>query len=85
VVMIGKNKGPLHRNIVILIFICVCVCVCVCGIEDEDKRRQTYGQTLIIFSFKTIIFGHIKQRSSHSLFGAWSFLLVHIRFTPKAL
>ena len=55
------------------------------GIEDGDKRRLTYGQTSINFSFKTIIFGHIKQKSSHSLFGAWSFLLVHIRFTPKAL
>jgi hypothetical protein len=29
VVMIGKNKGPLHRNIAIIVGVCVCVCVCV--------------------------------------------------------
>ena len=40
-----------------------------CGREDEDKRRQENGQTLILF--KT------------ALFGAWPTLLVHICLTPS--
>ena len=52
------------------------------GREDEDKRRQRNCQTWIFFS-KSALFGHILNKSTHSLFGAWSFLLVHIRFTPS--
>jgi len=34
--------------------------------------------------FKIALFGHmLKKKSAHSLFGAWSFLLVHIWFTPS--
>jgi hypothetical protein len=31
------------------------------------------------FLFKPALFGHIL---AHSLFGAWTFFLVHIQFTP---
>ena len=51
------------------------------GREDEDKRRQKEWSNLS-FS-KSDLFGHILKRSAHSLFGAWSFLLIHIRFTPS--
>ena len=52
------------------------------GREDEDKRKHENGQTF--FPFKTTLFEHIsKEKSAHSLLGAWSFLLVNIRFTPS--
>ena len=35
------------------------------------------------FFSNTILFGHILKKSTNSLFGAWWFLLVHIRFTPN--
>ena len=44
----------------------------------EDKRMIT----LESFFFETALFGHIYLKNlAHSLFGAWSSLLVHIRFT----
>ena len=53
--------------------------------EDEDKRRQENGQTCIFFlQIKTAVFRLIlKKKSTQSLFDAWSFLLVHIRFSPS--
>ena len=48
--------------------------------KNEGKRRQKNGQTLIIS--KTAFFGHILKKSAQSFFGAWSFLLIHIQFTP---
>ena len=45
-----------------------------------NTRLQKNGQTWIFF--KNAHFGGIFKKM-HSLFGAWSFLLVHIRFTPK--
>ena len=35
------------------------------------------------FPFKIAFFGHILEKSTTSLFVAWSFLLVHIWFTPS--
>ena len=32
-------------------------------------------------TFKSNLFGHMLKKT-HSLFGAWSFLLVHVQFTP---
>jgi hypothetical protein len=34
-------------------------------------------------SSETTFFEHILKKSTHSFFGAWSFLLVHIWFTPS--
>ena len=51
------------------------------GREDEDKRRQKNYLTWIFF--KTALFRLTLKTSAHSLFGAWSFLLVHIRITPS--
>jgi len=36
-----------------------------------------------IFFLKIALFGHILKKSARSLFGAWSFLFIHIRFTPS--
>ena len=47
------------------------------GREDEDKRIVN------LFFLKIAIFGHMLKKSTHSLLGVWSFLLVHIRFTPS--
>jgi hypothetical protein len=44
----------------------------------EDKRMVKLG-FYSIFSFC----GHILEKPTHSLCGAQSFLLVHIRFTPS--
>ena len=52
------------------------------GRDEEDKRRQKGGQTRIIFS-KLRLLGAILKKSAHSLFGAWSSLLVHVQFTPS--
>jgi hypothetical protein len=50
------------------------------GREDEDKIMVKRD-----FFSKLPIFGHILEgkNSTHSLFGPWSFLLIHIRFTPS--
>ena len=68
------ERGMGQRNIVIIIFWWI-----FWGREVEDKRRQKNGQTLFYFIFKNILFGHVFKKSTHSLFGAWSLLLVHIR------
>ena len=49
--------------------------------RSESKRSQEIGQTLIFP--KTTLCRHILNTSTHSLFGAWLFLLVHIWFTPS--
>ena len=46
------------------------------GREDEDKIMVK----LDFDFFQTFLYWGIKK-STHSLFGAWSFLLVHIWFT----
>ena len=48
----------------------------------KDKKKKS---NLIFnsFSFKTALFEHILKKSAHSFYGAWSFLLVHIRFTSN--
>ena len=53
------------------------------GEEKTKIRKDQRMVKLDFFSFKTILFGHILKMSTRSLFGAWSFLLVHIRFTPS--
>jgi hypothetical protein len=45
--------------------------------EDEDKKKQENDQNFNFF-FKTVLFGHKLKKTSHSFFGAWSFLLIHI-------
>ena len=57
------------------------------GRECEDKRRQTDDRNCYVFCsfflFKLLFMGIFKKKiSTHSLFGAWSFLLIHIGFTP---
>jgi len=47
----------------------------------ENNRRQENGQTRIFF--KTALLGYILKKSTHPLFVARPFLLVHILFTPS--
>jgi hypothetical protein len=52
-----------------------------------EKKMKTKEVELIIkidiYFSKTTIFGHILKKSTNSFFGAWLFLLVHIRCTPS--
>ena len=52
------------------------------GREGDNKRRPRMVK-LIFFFIKTTLFGHGFKDSTYLLFGAWSFLLVHIWFTPS--
>ena len=76
-----KGPGTWQRNIVMInvqwSFIH--------GREYEDKRLQTDGQTWVVYPQNCPFWTYIsKQKSVHSLlFGARSFLLAHIRFTPS--
>jgi hypothetical protein len=38
---------------------------------------------LDVFFIKIALFAHILEKLAHSLFGVWSFLLIHMRFTPS--
>ena len=55
------------------------------GREDEDKRQQENGQIwfILFYFFKITFLGRVLKQPTHSLLGAWSFLLVHIWFTPS--
>ena len=44
-----------------------------------NKRENRRMIKLVFFPKKTALFGHINTFT----FGAWSFLLVHIPFTPS--
>ena len=46
----------------------------------KDKRMVKLDFS---FLFKSAFLGRILEKSAHSLFGAWSFLLIHIWFTPS--
>ena len=50
--------------------------------EDKDMRRHENDQTSNVFSFKIPFWG-IYEKLAHSLLGAWSFLLIHIRSTSS--
>ena len=47
----------------------------------QEKTRE--WSNLILFPFKTAFFWHILKKISTFTFGAWSFLLVHLWFTPS--
>ena len=47
----------------------------------QEKARE-WSKLNFIF-FKTAPIGHILKKSTNFLFGAWSFLLVHIWLTPS--
>ena len=52
----------------------------------EGKRRRSQQQTIEWWNFiflKITLFGHILSKSTHSRFAAWSFLLIHMKFTPN--
>jgi hypothetical protein len=55
------------------------------GREDEDKRMvKLFFTFLFLFLFLKLPFLDIyKIKSARSLFGAWSFLFIHIQFTPN--
>ena len=84
----GKGKGLVVANNLIKRYKIMEV---VWGREDEDKRRREDGQTcdLIFFlSSKMSFLGIYEEKKNQhipSLSGAWSFLLVHIQFTPTVV
>ena len=48
------------------------------------KEKTNKWSNFFSFFFETTIFGHILKNNQHIHFlGAWSFLLVHIQFTPS--
>ena len=49
------------------------------------KTRENKRMVKLEFFFfsKLAFFGHILKKSTLSLFGAWSFLLDHVQFTPS--
>ena len=51
----------------------------------EDKRMAENGRTwyIVIFFENLPFLRHIFRKATHSLLGAWSFLLVHIQSTPS--
>jgi hypothetical protein len=53
----------------------------------EEKTKTREDEIMVkpdFFLPKNYHFGaYIKKNPAHSLFGAWSFLLVHIWFTPR--
>lgn len=82
-----KWQGPMVER-------CCCynkiLMICLGGSEDEDKRRprEWSNFNFLKFSFQNCLFlGMCLKNLRHSLFGAWSVLLVHIkdhiRFTPR--
>jgi hypothetical protein len=78
--LIEKGKGPSQRNIVI-----ICLMRFFLG---EGKMKTREDKRIIIFLFFYFLENHpfeyiLKKSASHSLFGAWPFLSVHIRFTPS--
>ena len=73
-----KGSGPWQ----IVVFVTSFVRIFLGGEEDEDKRMVKLF--FLFFFLKTSFFGHIlKTKIAQSVFGAWSFLLVHICFTPN--
>jgi hypothetical protein len=53
--------------------------------RSEVKIKQENGQTCFFFSFlgQKYIFKAYNNKTAHSFLSAWSFLLVHIQFTPN--
>jgi hypothetical protein len=77
--MAANDKGLWHRNTILIIFIfCRMFIQLQGGILKKKKRRRSTTKKFP----KIALFGHILKQSTHSFSGAWSFLLVPIRFTP---
>jgi hypothetical protein len=77
--LIVKGKGAWQRNVDIIIFLGgICF-----GGKRRWRQEKTREWSNLISSLKIAFLGHILKISTHSLFGAWSFLLVHIWFTPS--
>jgi hypothetical protein len=71
-----KVGGSWHINIIIINFL----------MKEEMKMTKDKRMVKLEFCFcffKTTLFEHILKKSAHSFVGAWSFHLVHIRFTPS--
>ena len=69
-------QSPWQRNIVIIIF--------QWNYFWEEKMKTRENKSGQAKNFQNYPFWtYIEKKSTHSLFGAWSFLLVHIQFTPR--
>ena len=47
------------------------------------KARDDQRMAKLEFYFESALFGHMLKKISTFIFSAWSFLLVHIQFTPS--
>ena len=72
-----KWQGCWHRNVDIIILYWIFFL----GGGKQRWRREN-GQTSIFF-LNIVLFGYKLKNSTHSLLGAWSFLVVHVWFTPS--
>ena len=50
--------------------------------KTREHKRMVKCFLLLFYFFKITLFEHMSKKSARSFFGAWSFLLVHIRFEP---
>ena len=75
--LVEKGKGLWQRNIVMFKILTNFFG----GREYEDKRMVKL--VFFVFFSKVPFLNIYQTKSMHSLFGAWSFLLVHIQFTPN--
>ena len=75
-----KGKGSMTRNVVIINFWWI---IFFWGREDEDKRKQEDGQTWNTSPPNGMFWTCIKNKIRTLTFGARSFLLVSIVFTPS--
>ena len=71
------RQGPMAKNVVPIKFLWIFLL----GkrIWRQEKTREWSNLNVI----KAGLLDIYLKKSPHSLFGAWSFLLVHIRFTPS--
>ena len=49
----------------------------------KEKMKTREWSTFFFFFFQKCSFWTYIKKQAHSLFGAWSFLLVHFQFTPS--
>ena len=83
-----KRQGPIAEeccyNKILMIFYFF-----LGGVRVDEDKKEDKRIVKLEFIFKAAFFGHThthtytQYKSTHSLFGARSFFLIHIRFTPS--
>ena len=68
-----KGRGPWQRNVVYIYMILG---------KRRWRQEETRDRSHLIFFYQVFLFGAFKKKNRQINF-AWSFLLVHIHFTPS--